>query len=214
MSDEFVCCRRDGPVWSVLLNRPEKANALSQSMLHQLHDIFKQAAIDPDIRVLTIQGAGERVFCAGADLIELSTNMALPENAIWAEMPQALGQLPILTIALINGACFGGGISLALGCDIRISVDHAKFGYPVLRNRVIPALQDCQRLKNLVGAGRMNQLFLAGQTISAKTASSWGLVDLLEPNQTLESSASKLSAAAIDSPLEYLEALKTRCNEN
>ncbi|MBT7146232.1 MAG: enoyl-CoA hydratase/isomerase family protein, partial [Rhodospirillales bacterium] len=83
MSTDHVLLNKEGGLWRVTLNRPDKANALSDGMLHRLSDIFSDAASDEDLRVLVITGAGERVFCAGADLSELNTDSDDPANQVW-----------------------------------------------------------------------------------------------------------------------------------
>lgn len=133
MSDEYLNIDREGTILGVTLNRPEKANALSKRMLSRLTNTFHEAVADDALHVLTIEGAGGRVFCAGADLTELSKDPDAPENMIWEEMAIALVNIPFLTIAFI-----GGATTLALGCDIRLAAPESVFGYPVLRNGCCP----------------------------------------------------------------------------
>ncbi|MBT5352695.1 MAG: enoyl-CoA hydratase/isomerase family protein, partial [Rhodospirillales bacterium] len=147
MSTDHVLLNKEGGLWRVTLNRPDKANALSDGMLHRLSDIFSDAASDEDLRVLVITGAGERVFCAGADLSELNTDSDDPANQVWRDLAEKLATLPALTIAMINGSCIGGALMLALGCDIRIAVPEAAFGYPVLKNGVLLGTRDAARMR-------------------------------------------------------------------
>ncbi len=202
---------RDGAVWRVTLNRPEKANALNQEMLHTLHDVFASAAGDEALRVLTITGAGGRVFCAGADLSELSTNVDDPAPAIWAEMAEALALIPVLTVAMINGACIGGGMTLALGCDLRVSVPEAAFAYPVLRNGIIPGERDATRLRYLIGPGRSSVLLLGGERIGATEALAWGLVDRVAEQSDLDHAVATMSETAINADRAHLAVIKKCC---
>lgn len=162
MPSEQIVCAKNGPLWTLRLNRADKANTLSIGMLEALRSHFTAAARDPDLRVLMITGAGDRVFCAGADLAELKRGPDSEQDRLWDEVSESLNDLPRLTIARINGHCIGGGLTLALGCDIRISVAQASFAYPVLKNGVLPGAVDAARLRGLVGGGRTSALLLGG----------------------------------------------------
>lgn len=211
VSPKLIRTQRDGGVWSVSIDRPEKANALTRAMLHDLRNTFREAAADKEVRVLTLTGSGDRVFCAGADLSELSTDPDDPADAIWDEMSTALATLPILTIALINGPCIGGGMTLALNCDIRLCLPDARFAYPVLRNGVLPGKRDCEKLKDLVGPGRSSMVLLGAETITAQEAETWGLVDRIVERTELVSTAAKLSATARTADRNHLMSIKRLC---
>lgn len=210
MTSGLIAAARNGRLCAVTLDRPHKANALTQAMLRDLRDIFVAMAAE-DIRVLTLTGAGERAFCAGADLSELSRTVDDPANALWDEMAAALHALPVLTIACVNGACIGGGLTLALNCDIRLGVPDAQFGYPALRNAVLPSARDGARLNALIGPGRTSLLLLAGTRISAVEAVSWGLVDQLVARDRLMEAAKQLSQVALAADAPHLAALKQSC---
>ena len=209
-SDQITWCKED-QIWTLRLNRPEKANALSIEMLHSLNTCISDAAKDPLLRVLIITGAGERVFCAGADLSELDSDIDSPQNLIWDELSRSLNSLPLLTIAMINGHCIGGAMTLALSCDIRVSVDHASFSYPVLQNGILPGSQDAERMQALIGPGRTSALLLGGQKIDAALASTWGLVDYLVEQQELSQCVTSLAQTAAQSDAEHLAAMKRLC---
>lgn len=211
MSRDLVRCERAMGAWRVVLDRAEKANALTHDMLHRLHQIFIEAAADESLRALTITGAGERAFCGGADLSELSTDPDDPAEAIWEEMAGALASLPVVTVAAINGACIGGGMTLALACNMRVSVPEAVFAYPALRNGVLPGAQDCKRLDALIGPGRAALLLLAGERIGADEAAAWGLVDRLSERDALTSTVSALTAAARAAERGHVSAIKELC---
>ena len=115
----------NGRLW-ITLNRPEKANAITHQMLRDLTDVFRAAADDTNLRAVVITGTGERVFSAGADLSELSADTKDSSVSLWDEVAESLNRLPLLTLAAINGPCIGGGMTLALGCDIRIGVPEAR----------------------------------------------------------------------------------------
>ena len=203
-----VLSHRDNGLLLVTLNRPEKANALSGAMLECLCSIFAEAKDDTGLRALVLSGAGEKVFCAGADLSEQET---VADNEIWDRMAEALNGLKILTVAAINGPCVGGGMTLALGCDLRLAVPSTHFAYPVLRNGVLPGARDAERLQALIGPGRTSMLLLGGARVTAEEARAWGLVDRLVERSELEAAVSELCSAALTADGEHLAAMKRLC---
>lgn len=206
-SGALIVRQREGACLHILVNRPEKANSLTPDMLIQLRDAFRAAAGDESLRAVIVTGAGGRVFCAGADLTTLYEKTNNPN--LWAEMSAALRDIPILTIAAINGPCMGGGLTLALGCDIRIGVPEARFAYPVLRNTVLPGQYDVDRLHDLIGRGRSSVMLLGGSVVSSEEAATWGLVDRLVPYDILEEACRELYATAVQSNRSHLTTLKT-----
>lgn len=210
MSDELIKLQRSDRVLAITINRPEKANSLTPEMLALLQHAFRDASKDNDLRAVVITGAGGRVFSAGADLTTLHEEQGGPD--LWAETPKALRNIPVLTIAAINGPCMGGGLSLALSCDIRIAVPEAKFAYPVLKNNVLPGQHDVDKLSNLIGHGRASTILLGGKKVTAEEAEDWGLVDCLATRETLHEFIQQLSAAAIASDGDHLKTLKSMLN--
>ncbi len=210
---DLVATERHEKRLRLILNRPDKANALSREMLHGLKAVFEDASVDESLHVLTIEGAGGRVFCAGADLDELSGDPNDPADDIWEEMSAALAAIPFLTIALVNGPCIGGATTLAVGCDIRLAVPEATFGYPVLRNGVFPTRRDSGRLSRLIGPGRSALFLLGGVRIDAQEARDWGLVERIVARDDLEAAAFEISAAAREADRAHLAELKARCKE-
>lgn len=213
MPQDLILAERSPTLLKIVLNRPDKANALTRDMVSQLIELFDLASEDEDLNLLTIEGAGGRVFCAGADLDQFLGHGEAGDDEIWEEMSEALGAVPFLTIAKINGACIGGSLTLALGCDVRLAVPEAKFGYPVLRNGVFPTQQDGRKLEALVGPGRRALFLLGGVRIDAQEALSWGMVDRLVPADALEAAVDELCEAAEAAPDGHLRALKAYCGE-
>ncbi len=211
MSPQHVKIDKTERIWRVTLNRPEKANALSRGMLAELVSAFRQAEADEDLRVLTITGAGERAFSGGADLSDLGRYQAGKDDGVWDELATTLMTLPVLTLALINGACIGGGHTLALGCDVRLGVPEAKFGYPVLRNGVFLGELEMAKMQRLIGPGRTSLLLLGGATVTAQEALNWGLIDRLVPRDRLGAEADALAATAIEADKTHLARLKATC---
>lgn len=164
----------------IRLNRPDALNALSFDIIHELGAAFDAVAEDRSARALLITGAGDRAFCAGADIKELR-NRSLTEQKRGSELGQAvfakLDSLPIASIALINGFAFGGGLELAMACSFRIAVSSASFGLPEIKLGLIPGYGGTQRLPRLVGESRALEMILTGRTIDATEAERWGLVN-------------------------------------
>ncbi len=175
-----VACA-DGIV-TVTLNRPDKANAITMAMLSDLTALAGDLADDTDAKALVLTGSGGRIFSGGADLSEIRAQVsdpasALAYDALWRETTGSLARLPVPTIALLNGSCIGGGLALALACDIRLMVEGGQIFYPTLKNGFLPERHDAGRLIDLIGKARTKALLLGGLRLSAQEALSWGLVD-------------------------------------
>ncbi len=207
MTDKIQIAR-EGGLLSLIINRPDKANAMAKDMVLKLTKIFRDCANDEELRVVTLTGTGERSFCGGADLTQLTEMTGNPDEAVWEEIAEALASVPALTIAKINGACIGGGLSLALGCDIRVAVNEAVFGYPALRNGIFPSQQDCLRLRELIGPGRMSSILMGASRIPAEQAANWGLIEHRCDRNELTAMVDKLSQAALSAPRFNLVTMK------
>lgn len=157
----------------LLLDRPDKANALTQDMLATLDSAVAQAAAD-GVAVLVLTGTG-RVFSAGADLEGMAQGLGhAPE---WEVLSRRIAAYPGLTIAALNGTLAGGAFGMALACDLRVAAPMAEFFYPVMKRGYLPQPSDPARLSALVGPARARLILLAGQRIKAETALNWGLID-------------------------------------
>jgi enoyl-CoA hydratase len=163
----------------ITLARPEALNALSFAALRELAAAIDEAAAS-GARALVITGAGDKSFCAGADIGEL-TGRAPEETRKGAEFGQSvfrkLDRLPLLSLAAINGYAMGGGLELALACTFRICVRGARFALPEIKLGLIPGYGGTQRLPRLVGTARALELVLSGRTIDAAEADRIGLVN-------------------------------------
>ena len=167
-----------GSIASIQLNRPEKANAYNEAMLDTLAGAIENMATDDQVRVLIISGAGNRSFCAGADLDEIpQRNYADALNLKSAKVFDKIALSPKITLAAINGSAAGGGLELALACDIRIAVEDATFFFPETKLGLIPAAGGTRRLPRIVGIPRAKELILGGRIWNAKHALRWGLVN-------------------------------------
>jgi enoyl-CoA hydratase len=183
-----VTGERRGAVLLPTLNRPERLNAINRAVLAAFDEWCRRAADDPDIRVIVLTGAGDRAFCAGADVMELRD---LSEDTAYEFMRYGQGvfarieQLPKPVLAAINGHALGGGCELAMACDQRYAAEGARLGQPEIRLANLPGWGGTQRLPRLVGPARAKELIFTGEPIDAATASAIGLVNRVFPGTEL-----------------------------
>ncbi|TAH36308.1 MAG: enoyl-CoA hydratase [Planctomycetota bacterium] len=185
MSDaRLVLLERAGHAAWLTLNRPEARNALSLPALRQLRDHCAALAADPDVWVVGITGAGDRAFCAGADLKERRGFSAAQVQEFVVQIRGAMddvASLPQPVVAAINGACLGGGCELALACDLRVMDETAEIGLTETSLAIIPGAGGCVRLPRLVGAARAKELILLARRLGAAEARASGLVNFTAP---------------------------------
>ncbi len=182
--------QEDG-LWTVTLNNPDKANALTASMLNELVRIAEDAT---EARALILTGAG-RVFSAGADLDEARAGLATSD--LWERLSAAIAALPCLTVAALNGTLAGGANGMVLACDLRIAVPTAKFFYPVMKLGFLPQPSDPKRMAALIGPARTRLILMAGQKITADEAYAFGLVDRVVAPEMLMPTARDLVADSV-----------------
>lgn len=191
-------------LWTVTLDRADKANALTAAMLGDLERILGEAG-QAAARAVVLTGAG-RVFSAGADLEEARAGLA--RSPAWERVSGAIARLPCLTVAALNGTLAGGAFGMALACDMRIAVPEATFFYPVMRLGFLPQPSDPARLAALVGPARAKLILMAGHRATAAEALDWGLVDRLVPAESLQEEAAALSAHARGATAAHVAAIK------
>lgn len=181
--------RGDDGVVVVRLQRPPM-NALSQALLGQLRDAALALAADPSVKAVVLAGS-ERAFAAGADVKEfvLDRPGALAVSAGFQAATDALGAIPRPVIAAVSGFALGGGMELALACDLRIAADSARLGQPEILLGIIPGGGGTQRLARLVGPARAKEIIWSGRQIRADEALAVGLVDRVVPADELEAAA-------------------------
>jgi enoyl-CoA hydratase len=156
---------------TLTINRPDKANALTEAMLAELADVITTT----DARVLVLMGAG-KVFSAGADLGDVRGG-TLATSLEWERLSSAVANFAGLSVAAMNGSCAGGALGMVLACDLRIAVPTAKFFYPVIKMGVLPQPSDPARLRDLVGPSAAKRILLTGARITADEALALGLLD-------------------------------------
>jgi enoyl-CoA hydratase/carnithine racemase len=187
---------RDGPVWTLTLDRPDKANSLTREMLLQIRDATAEAE-QAGLAALIITGTG-KTFSAGADIEAARAGLAI--DPVWEEVSSRIARLPFLTVAALNGTLAGGAFGMALACDIRIAVPAARFFYPVMQLGFLPQPSDPARLAALVGPSRARMVLMAAQKIDAETALDWGLVDRIVALEALGTEARTLADASVGAP--------------
>ena len=179
----------------ITINRAEKHNAISLEILSQLQSAVSQAAEDASVRVIAITGAGGRSFASGSDLNEvLDRDLKKAMEPIVQGLAEQLENLPIPTIAAIDGICMGGGLEVALGCDLRICTPHSRFATPEGKLGIIPGGGATARLPRIVGAGWAMEMMLMGDPINAERALQIGLVTRIIEQEDLLAEVDKMAS--------------------
>lgn len=175
-----------GPLALITLNRPSKRNAISLGTLEELHQAVTLAEHDDAVRVLAFTGAGDKAFASGSDLAEVEhRDLKKALEPIVQGLAERLERLPKPTIAAINGLCYGGGLEVALGCDVRVASETAAFATPEGKLGIIPGGGATQRLPRIVGRGWGMHMLLMGEPIDAQQALAIGLVTKLTAPEAL-----------------------------
>ena len=191
-----VLLERDGAVATITLNRPDAMNAIDMAMRDALPARLLEAERDPAVRAILLRGAPGRGFCSGADVKEfapvasLSAFRAERVNDHWIAVFERLRK-PV--IAAIHGYCLGGGLEIALACDIRMAASDAQLGLPELIHGFIPGAGGTQRLRRLVGIGHAMDMILTGSRLTAEAARAIGLVTRVVPTDTLAAESAQLA---------------------
>jgi enoyl-CoA hydratase/carnithine racemase len=194
------------PLATITLNRPDKLNAISPEMLAALEAALGEIEARRDVYVVIVTGAGERAFCVGADIKAWG---ALEPLDMWRQWIRdghrvfdRLARLRQPTIAALNGYTLGGGLELALACDLRIAAENVQLGQPEVGIGTIPGWGGTRRLPQLIGLGRAKQMIFSGARIDATTAAHWGLVNEVVSAEELINRAQELtSQIASNAPL-------------
>ena len=189
MEPNILSSVQQGKIAVLTLNRPHSANSLSLALLGELRGLLRDIKSDPAIRCVIITGKGDRTFCAGADLKERARmNRAEAKQAVCLiqSVIHEIEALPQPVIASLNGSALGGGLELALACDIRVAADHIEAGLPETTLAIIPGAGGTQRLPRLIGRDTATTEIYTGRRISAQTARDIGLVEHVVPLSELK----------------------------
>lgn len=194
----------------ITLSRPEAANAMSVQLLHELSDTLDQINGDPAVRVVLLTGAGEKAFCAGADLKERKGMSDRQVKQIVQLIGATVAKVETLAqpvIAVLNGVAFGGGLELALACDLRIAATHVKLGLTETSLGIIPGAGGTQRLPRLIGLGKAKELIYTARRLNAKEAENYGIIEYIyEGHEVLDKAQQLAQEMAKNAPLSLVQA--------
>jgi len=184
MSTPPVSLSRRGAAAILTIERPDRLNSLSRDTLLAIGLLARQAIADDDVRAIVVTGTGDKAFCAGADLKE---RQGMDENAVRVQLGLYRNELGVLdrspkpVVAALNGVALGGGLELALLCDLRVAAPTAVLALPETTLGIIPGAGGTQRLPRLLGEARAKELILLGRRLDAAEALAWGLVNRVSP---------------------------------
>ncbi len=202
MATEFenVCFERNAGVATVTLDRPAKLNAITPEMAGALREVAARSNADPEIRVLVLTGAGPKAFCAGSDIAELDRYASPWEFRNRQEYCDVIRTVRKPVICAINGHCLGGGLELAMACDIRLASANASFGAPEIKLGWIGGGGMAFALAHAAGASNAALMLLTGDPVGAQQALAWGLVSEVVPTTDLLGRAQALAAVIASRP--------------
>jgi methylglutaconyl-CoA hydratase len=188
VSDEFpILVEQRGGVVVWTIDRADRANALSRPTLMAFGKLAREAAVNPSVRAIVVTGSGDKAFCAGADLKErqgMTDDDVRVQVQLYRSELGPLDRSPKPVVAAVNGAALGGGLELALCCDLRVAAAHAQIGLPETTLGIIPGAGGTQRLPRIVGEARAKEMILLGRRLTAGEALAWGLVNRVTPAGT------------------------------
>ena len=191
--ENSLIVKREPPLAWLIINRPASRNAVNSEVWRELATAANQLAADHSVRVIIIRGAGDKAFISGADVAEFpqiraNAGLTAEYDRIANNALEALRRAPQPVIAMINGACFGGGVLLALICDLRFAADHAKFGIPAARlGLAYPPEMGVRQLVAIVGAANAADILFSSRTLDAEEAYRMSMLNRVLSNEELES---------------------------
>lgn len=190
ITDKLIAAKDNGIGW-ITFNNPARHNAVSLEMWQALTATLESFATDPDVRVIILKGAGDKAFVAGADISQFKEKRSSPEaveeyNATADRASKTLRNSPKPTIAMVRGYCIGGGTALAVGCDIRIAAEDARFGVPAAKLGLGYRFSGIKRLADVVGPAFTAEIFFTARQFTAQEALQMNLVNRVVPVAELE----------------------------
>mgnify|MGYP001026925857 FL=1 len=203
MEFKYILYEKSEGIATITLNRPEALNAFSKEVIDEVLQALEDVRNDENVRVVILTGAGERAFSAGADIKAMKGMNVLKarELSLMGErLCYALENLEKPAIAAINGFALGGGLEVAMACDIRIAIENARMGQTEINIGLIPGWGGTQRLTRLIGKTKAKELVFTGKMIDAKTAEQLGLLNMVVPaekfRETVRHFAAELASKA------------------
>jgi enoyl-CoA hydratase len=217
MKFENTLYEKSEGIATITINRPTALNALNEQALQEISARLDEAEGDETIKVITITGAGDKSFCVGLDLKSvkgISAVEGMTLSIVGQELTKKIEELKKPVIAAINGYALGGGLELAMSCDIRLASENAKLGQPELNVGLIPGWGGTQRLPRLVGRGIAKELILMARMIDAKTAKQLGLLSVVVPPEKLKSAVMEIAAEIMTKPPVGIQLAKQLINSS
>lgn len=215
MNYNYLLIETSDHIATVTINRADKLNALSFSVLDELEKVFTSLNSNKEVRGIILTGAGDKAFVAGADISEISkidATKALNISKRGQTVFALIENLNKPVIALVNGYALGGGCELAMACHIRIACDNAVFGQPEINLGIIPGYGGTQRLTQIIGKSRAIELMCTATNINAETALKFGLVSYLVSKVELISKAKEILAGITNKPIRAVEGILKAVN--
>jgi enoyl-CoA hydratase len=187
-----IIAKKEGSVGWLIFNNPERLNAISYEMWTAMTPALEDFAADPAIRSVVLRGAGDKAFVSGADISQFEAKRGTADavaeyNANSARAGATLQKLPKPTIAMIRGYCIGGGLGIALGCDLRIATDNSRFAVPAAKLGLGYGYGGLKRLVDVVGPSFAKEIFYTARQFTAQEALAMGLINRMVPDAELES---------------------------
>ncbi len=218
LATENMLAEIDGPIGWMTFNKPARRNAVSLDMWEAMPVILDRFEQDPAIRVIVLKGAGEQAFVSGADISQFEQARSSRESnanydKISGEASRRLIACGKPTIAMINGFCIGGGLAIAICCDIRIASENARFGIPAARLGLGYGASGVRKLMEVVGPSFTKEIFFTARHFSASEAREMGLVNRIVPDSSLEDYTRRYCETIGDNAPMTMHALKMTVNE-
>lgn len=218
LNTERMIGRIEGPVGWVIFNNPARRNAVSLDMWEGMATLLEHFEADRSVRVVVLRGAGDRAFVSGADISQFEQQRSSPETVAAYDRTsgiagERLANCSKPTIAMIHGYCIGGGLGIAVGCDLRIADDTSKFGVPAARLGLGYDASGVKKLMDLVGPAYTKDIFFTARHFSAAEALTMGLVNWVVPEAKLESLVRNYSTTIAENAPLTIHALKRTVGE-
>ena len=216
-TDGKIAIHQTEAITTIQLNRPEKLNAVDREMLDMLDAEVNRLHHDESVRVVVLEGSGERAFCVGADLNHIAT-FAPADIRKWVNdgnrVLSRLANLPVPVITAVHGYAVGGGLEFALACDLRIASEDSSFGLPEITHGWFPGWGGTHRLLNVIGEAKAKEMVLLGERIDAHTAQDLGLVNRVVLRENLADEVQQIAASLAQKSPVAVRAAKAALTRN
>ena len=216
-TDKMIAEKKDGIGW-MIFNNPARRNAIGFAMREAILEILNDFESDPDVRVIVMQGAGDKAFVSGSDISEFAERRATPEqrevyDALSSQVNDAYNRIEKPLIAMIRGFCMGGGLGTALQADLRIAAEGSEFGIPAAKLSIGYPYRNMKKLIDLVGPAKTKEIMFTGRRFSADEALAMGLVNQIVPADKLEETVQELATTIAENAPLTIRASKTIVDE-